>query len=768
MAPKTTDDKAQLPTTVVSEGLQTQPYTAAAGGMGAVTSVFREANRHTGLLRCVKLLGSINQTDGFDCPGCAWPDPPAAERTAFEFCENGAKAIIAEGTRKRVGPDFFQQWSIDQLLEQSNHWLEAQGRLTHPMVRTAGATHYTPIDWADAFDLIARELNTLDGPDEAIFYTSGRTSNEAAFLYQAFVRNFGTNNMPDCSNMCHESSGRGLGSTIGIGKGTVSLQDFDEAEAIFVIGQNPGTNHPRMLTALERAKERGSHIVSVNPIRERGLEAFAHPQKPMALLGRSTTISDLYLQVRINGDVAFLKGMMKLVMAREEQAPGTILDHDFINTHTAGFDEFKTALAQVEWAEIIEQSGLTRAEIEAAANIYCEAKSAIVCWAMGLTQHKNGVGNIQEVVNLLLLRGNIGRPGAGACPVRGHSNVQGDRTMGIVERPSEAFLTSLQETMGFVPPRKHGVDTVEAIHAMKEKQAKVFFAMGGNFVAATPDTAYTEEAMQETALTVQVSTKLNRSHLITGRQAIILPCLGRSEIDTQHSGPQFVSCENSMSVVTRSQGNNEPASPTLMSEPAIVAHLANHTLGKRSPVNWLHLVEDYDRIRDIISATIPGFEHYAQRIRDRDGFVLPNSAGAREWRTESGRAEFTVHTIPHIDLADGQYLMATVRSHDQYNTTIYGLDDRYRGIFGERRVIMMNPEDIEEAGFTEGQIVDLTSHFEDGERHAPRFVVVKQNVPRKCVFTYFPEANPLVPARSVAKLSNTPTSKSVVISIQPS
>jgi len=766
MAPKTSDDHKKLPAKTVSEGLETRPYRPAAGGMGALTSVFREAWRHTGILQSAKLLTQMNQSKGFDCPGCAWPDPPAEERSAFEFCENGAKAVIAEGTRHRVDPGFFAQWSVEDLLRQPDHWLEAQGRLTHPMIRHPGASHYTPISWDDAFSCIGQTLNELDSPNEAIFYTSGRTSNEAAFLYQAFVRNFGTNNMPDCSNMCHESSGRGLGATIGIGKGTVSLQDFDEAETIFVIGQNPGTNHPRMLTALERAKHRGSRIVSINPIRERGLEEFAHPQNPAALLGRSTTLSELYLQVRINGDVALLKGMMKVMMEREYDVPGSVLDHDFIETHTAGFEAFQDALATIEWDDIIEQSGLSRQDIEAAAKIYCEAKTAIICWAMGLTQHKNGVGNIQEVVNLLLLRGNIGKPGAGACPVRGHSNVQGDRTMGIVERPSEAFLDKLHQAMGFDVPHEHGVDTVEAIHAMNEGHGKVFFAMGGNFVAATPDTHYTEKAVAQCDLTVQVSTKLNRSHLIAGNTAIILPCLGRSEIDQQADGPQFVSCENSMGIVTRSEGRRKPASEHLMSESAIVAQLAHHTLGERSPVDWRGLVENYDRIRTLIEAVIPGFEQYNERVQDPSGFVLPNGPRDRVWKTGSGRAEFTVHSIPQIDLTDDQYLMATVRSHDQYNTTIYGLDDRYRGIYGERRVVMMNPQDIVDAGFKEGQVVDLTSHFDDGERHAPRFVIVKQDVPRRCVFTYFPEANPLVPARSVARLSNTPTSKSVVISMK--
>jgi len=749
-----------------SSELRTKPYTKAAGGLGAVTSVLKEAGRHTGMLRGMQLLAQINQPDGFDCPGCAWPDPPAGERSAFEFCENGAKAAMAEGTKRRVGSDFFAEHSIQDLLARTDHWLEAQGRLTHPMIKASGASHYAPISWDDAFERIGTKLASLEDPNHAIFYTSGRTSNEAAFLYQAFVRHYGTNNMPDCSNMCHESSGAGLGSTIGIGKGTVTLQDFNDAEAIFVIGQNPGTNHPRMLSALELAKKGGCTIVSINPLLERGLERFGHPQHPTALLGASTSISDLYLQVRINGDVALLKGMMKVIFEREAAAPGTVLDHQFIDEHTVNFAAFEAALEAQPYEALEEQSGLKRSDMEALADIYIHSKATIVCWAMGLTQHKNGVANIQEVVNLLLLRGNLGKPGAGACPVRGHSNVQGDRTMGIIERPQEAFLQRLDAAMGFASPREHGFDTVEAIHAMAEDKAEVFFAMGGNFVAATPDTRYTESALKRCAMTVQVSTKLNRSHLVSGDEAIILPCLGRSETDQQKEGPQFVTCENSMGIVSRSQGRLKPASTELLSEPAIVARLAAATLKARSSVDWLYLVEDYGRIRELIEAVIPGFEQFNTRVMDRSGFVLPNGPRERVWNTESERAEFTVHGLPDIRLEEGQYLMATVRSHDQYNTTIYGLDDRYRGIYGERRVVMMCPEDIEAAGYREGQRVDLTSHFDDGERHAPSFLVVAQPVPRRCIFTYFPEANPLVPARSVAIKSNTPTSKSVIVSMQ--
>ncbi|MEE2789929.1 MAG: FdhF/YdeP family oxidoreductase [Myxococcota bacterium] len=748
--------------------LEVKPYRHAAGGLGAIKAVVREASTTTGLVAGMGLLTRVNQPNGFDCPGCAWPDPDATDRSAFEFCENGAKAVFAEATRHRVTPEFFKRWSVPELIEKSDHWLEAQGRLTHPMIRQPGEDYYQPIAWSEAFKTIADDLNALDSPNQAIFYTSGRTSNEAAFLYQTFARMFGTNNLPDCSNMCHESSGRGLTETIGIGKGTVSLQDFEHADLILVIGQNPGTNHPRMLTALQEAKRRGCKIISVNPLLERGLERFGHPQEPLALLGQSTALSDLYLQVRINGDVALLQGMMKYILAQDEKAGARLLDYDFIHTHTQGFLDWKAHLARVAWADIERSTGLTRALIEQAGDMYLRAESTIACWAMGLTQHKNGVANVQEVVNLLLLKGNFGRPGAGACPVRGHSNVQGDRTMGIVERPSEAFLTRLSDVLGFEAPRDHGFDTVESIHAMADGRAKIFMGMGGNFVAATPDTAYTESALRQCRLTVQVSTKLNRSHLVTGQRALILPCLGRTELDNQTQGAQFVTCENSMSVVTRSTGRRRPASSALMSEPAIVAHLADATLRDTFGLDWLGLITNYDQIRHLIEQVIPGFENYNERVRKPSGFVLPNGPRGRQWNTRSGRAEFSIHSMPSVSLAPGQYLMATIRSHDQYNTTIYGLDDRYRGVYGGRRIVMMNPEDIAAAGFATGDSVTITSHFEGTERHVHEFTVVSQPMPTQCVFTYFPEANPLIPAKSVADKSNTPTSKSIIVTIRRS
>ncbi|HVF86602.1 MAG TPA: FdhF/YdeP family oxidoreductase, partial [Pyrinomonadaceae bacterium] len=591
--------------------------------------------------------------------------------------------------------------------------------------------------------------------------------NEAAFLYQLFVRQFGTNNLPDCSNMCHESSGTALTETIGVGKGTVTLDDFNCAEAIFVIGQNPGTNHPRMLTALQAAKRNKCRIVHINPLPETGMQRFKHPQEVSGLVGRGTLLADLFLQVRINGDVALLKGIMKELLEEEARRTGEVLDHQFIAEHTAGFQEFAKELHGVAWEEIIEGSGIARAEIREAARIMMQSERTIVCWAMGLTQHKNAVANIQEIVNLLLLRGQIGKPGAGVCPVRGHSNVQGDRTMGIWERPTEAFLEALAREFDFAPPPRHGYDTVESIKAMHGGKAKVFFALGGNFLSATPDTEYTAEALRRTRLTVHVSTKLNRAHLVTGEQALILPCLGRTERDAQGSGEQFVSVENSMGVVHASRGSLDPASPHLLSEAAIVARLAEATLGRRGTVNWLSLIEDYDRIRERIARTIPGFDDYNRRVREPGGFYLPNLARERKFITATGRANFTVHPLPRHTLAPGQFLMMTMRSHDQFNTTIYGLDDRYRGIFNERRVVFLNAEDIEEAGLKKGDVVDLVSHFDDEERTARRFIVVPYSIPRRCAATYFPETNVLVPVGSVAERSNTPTSKSVVISLRP-
>lgn len=746
--------------------VQIEPVSKVAGGIPSIIATLKTTWNETGVARGLRTLLKLNQKTGFDCPGCAWPEPDG-DRSHAEFCENGAKHVADEATTKRVTPEFFSEWSVADLAEQSDHWLGKQGRITHPMVLRRAATNYQAISWNDAFALIAGELNSLAKPDEAIFYTSGRTSNEAAFLYQLFVRQFGTNNLPDCSNMCHESSGSALNETIGVGKGTVTLEDFDLAEAIFVIGQNPGTNHPRMLTALQRAKQNGCKLVHINPLPEVGMTRFKHPQDVLGWLGSGTTLADLFLQVRINGDVALLQGISKAVFEEGKRRPGDVLDQEFISTYTSGFEEFANSVGKVSWDEITEQSGISRAQIEAAAKLFIASERTIFCWAMGLTQHKNAVANIQEIVNLMLLRGQLGKPGAGLCPVRGHSNVQGDRTMGIWERPADAFLDRLGSEFRFEPPRHHGYDTVKAIEAMHAREARVFFALGGNFLSATPDTEYTAEALRRCSLTVQVSTKLNRAHLITGAQALILPCLGRTETDRQGSGPQFVTTENSMAVVQASRGFLEPASPKLLSEPAIVARLALATLGDRSQINWQALIADYDLIRDHIERVVPGFDNYNARVRQPGGFHLPNPPRARIFNTPGGRALFTVHDLPHHDLGDDQYLMMTIRSHDQFNTTIYGLDDRYRGIYNGRRVVLLNRDDMRSAGLVEGQAVDLTSHFADGERVALHFIVVPYSIPRRCAATYFPEANVLVPLGSVAEKSNTPASKSVVISIRP-
>jgi molybdopterin-dependent oxidoreductase alpha subunit len=626
-------------------------------------------------------------------------------------------------------------------------------------------SHYQPISWQDAFQLIATHLNGLNDPNEAIFYTSGRTSNEAAFLYQLFVRQFGTNNLPDCSNMCHESSGVALSETVGIGKGSVMLEDFYVTDLILIAGQNPGTNHPRMLKALETAKRNGAKIIAINPLHEAGLMRFKDPQKVSGVVGSGTALADLYLQVKINGDVPLLKAFLKILYEKEKKNPNAIFDWDFIKNKTDGIDELLNDLDRYTLGELSEASGVAISEIQAAADLLATSKKIIACWAMGLTQHKNAVENIREIVNLLLIKGSIGKAGAGTCPVRGHSNVQGDRTMGIWEAPKTAFLDKLAQNFGFEPPRQHGYNAVNAIKAMADGKAKVFFAMGGNFLSATPDTEYTAKALQNCDLTVHVSTKLNRSHLIHGKIALILPCLGRTEKDVQASGEQFVSVENSMGIVHQSCGNLEPASAKLLSEPAIVANLAKATL-KNSLINWDNLIENYDNIRNLIEKTIDGFENYNKRVRQLGGFYLPNNARMGDFQNIGGRAKITINTVPKNHLQPDEYLMMTIRSHDQFNTTIYGLDDRYRGIFNERRVVMMNPNDMKKAGFETQTVVNLYNYFEGQERIAEQFLVVPYNIPERSVATYFPEANVLVPLNSYADRSFTPTSKLVVIKIK--
>lgn len=740
----------------------TQPASKA-GGIPAIVSATKHAFGKSGVVAGARSLLRVNQVAGFDCPGCAWPDP--AHRTIVEFCENGAKAVADEVMAASVDASFFARHSVEDLQARSDHWLNAQGRIAQPMVRLGRGRHYEPISWDDAFVMVARHLRAMDSPNRAVFYTSGRTSNEAAFLYQLMVRELGTNNMPDCSNMCHESSGVGLTETIGIGKGTVLLEDFDQAELIVVMGQNPGTNHPRMLTALQSAKRHGATIVTVNPLREAGLTAFVHPQEVGTLLGSGTALTDVFVPVRINGDVAFLKGVMKRLLELDDKKPG-VVDRGFIEAKTSGWRAFEEDLRLAEWDAIVASAGVPKRLMQSVADLVARHERIIVCWAMGLTQHKNGVANVQEVVNLLLMRGAFGKPGAGACPVRGHSNVQGDRTVGIVEKPKAAFLDALEKHFGVAMPREHGYDTVAAIQAMHRGQVDVFFGMGGNFLSAAPDTDFTAEALQRCRLTVHVSTKLNRSHLVTGHDALILPCLGRTEIDIQN-GPQFVTVENSMGVVHASRGGNKPCSEHLKSEVAIVCGLA-HELRPNSPIPWLEFRSHYDRIRDAIEACIPGFESYNKRVRQPHGFVLPNGPREGKFTTPDGLAHFTVHKMPRHKLAEDEFVMMTIRTHDQYNTTVYGLDDRYRGIFQGRRVVLMNADDMAAHGIEAKSMVDLVGEYHGVVRTAPKFVAVPYEVPRGCVATYFPEANVLVPIDSFADRSHTPTSKYVVIKVHPS
>ena len=748
-----------------------QPYDRPAGGWDALKSSWDALRRQDAVLRGPGTLLRTNQPTGFDCPGCAWPD--RNPHSTFEFCENGVKAVANEATSRRVDRDFFAARPVAWLAQQTDEYLEAQGRLTEPMAYDADSDRYVPIGWDEAFAKIAAALQSLSSPDEAIFYTSGRTSNEAAFLYQLFVRAYGTNNLPDCSNMCHEPSGVAMTEQIGSGKGSVTLDDFERAEAIFVFGQNPGTNHPRMLGELRRAAKRGCRIVVFNPLRERGLERFTDPQSPAEMLGGgSTAIATHYFQPKIGGDLAVVLGIAKVVVERADAAddplaPDCAVDHAFIDANTLGYDAFADELRATGWDGIERESGLSRAQIEQAAAVYLDSRATIACWGMGLTQHRRSVATIQSLVALLLLRGNIGKPGAGPCPVRGHSNVQGDRTMGIYEKPSEAFLDRLAVEFGFEPPRAHGFDTVDAIQAMHDGRGQVFFAMGGNFAAATPDTALTHAALRNCALTVQVSTKLNRSHVVHGREALILPCLGRTEIDQQAGGLQAVTVEDSMSMVHLSSGMNAPASRTLLSEPAIVARLGAATLPDCG-IAWLELVEDYDRIRERIARVVPGFEDFNARVRVPGGFHLHHPCRERVFPTHDGKARFFAHP-----LVDGTAMpssapkpllqLMTVRSHDQYNTTVYSANDRYRGVQGLRRVCFISRADLDANGFADGEHVDLVSVWADGERVAHDFRLIEYDIPAGCLASYFPETNALVPLAHHAERARTPASKSIPV-----
>jgi len=746
-------------------GLKLAEPKVVAAGWTAVFSSAKHVFGEMGIARGLKALSDLNQKGGIDCPGCAWPDPDDDRSKIAEYCENGAKAIAEEATSKKLTTKFFEENSVADLAELSDYEIGKKGRIAQPMYLPKGATHYQPISWKSAFELTAKHLNVLKSPNEAVFYTSGRTSNEAAFLYQLFVREYGTNNLPDCSNMCHESSGMALNETVGIGKGSVKLEDFYDTEVILILGQNPGTNHPRMLSALQKAKENGATIISINPIVETGLLNFSNPQEIKGALGIKAKLTDIYLQVKLNADMALIQAIVHLMLKNEDNAPGAVFDQIFINQKTHGAAEYLEHIRSLDINKLIDICGIELERIQEVADVLSTKHKIIACWAMGLTQHKNAVNTIKEIVNLLLIKGSIGKPGAGTCPVRGHSNVQGDRTMGIYEKPSEAFLDSLQNKFGFNPPREHGYDVVECIHAMHEEKAKVFFAMGGNFLSATPDTFFTAEALQKCNLTVHVSTKLNRSHLIHGAEALMLPCLGRTDKDLVNGELQFVSVENSMGIVHQSKGSLNPISEHFLSEAHIVCYLALATL-QNSKVDWNSYLQHNDPIRESIEACIPGFNQYNERVRIPAGFYLPNGARDNVYNTHTGKANFTISVAEKFPLLEDELMMMTIRSHDQFNTTIYGLDDRYRGIYNERRVILMNENDIKKLGLSKREVVDIYNYHDNKERVAHQFIVLPYNIPEQCCATYFPETNVLVPINSTADGSNTPTSKSVVVKLK--
>ena len=742
-----------------------------AAGVPAVLVSLQRGMSQMGATRTAASLAKLNQRKGFDCPGCAWPETPGHRKHA-EFCENGAKAVAEEATKRTVGPDFFATHSVDDLLGRTEYWLGQQGRLTHPMVLRPGTTHYEPIEWDDANRIIADELNALGSPHEAIFYTSGRTSNEAAFLYQLLIRSFGTNNMPDCSNMCHESSGSALTASIGIGKGSVSVPDIENADLILIAGQNPGTNHPRMLSTLEKAKSNGARVIAINPLPEAGLLRFKDPQKVHGVIGDGAAISDDFLQIRIGGDMALFQGLAKLLVAAEDAAPGTVLDRPFIDRHTAGFDAWLDHIRRVDLDTVVDATGLTIEQLHDTAQALIESNATIICWAMGLTQQTHGVATIEEAVNLLLMRGMIGKPGAGVCPVRGHSNVQGDRTMGIWEKMPESFLAALDTEFDITSPREHGLDAVDSIRAMRQRRASVFMAMGGNFVSATPDTDVTEAALRNCSLTVQVSTKLNRSHLVHGRTALILPSLGRTDKDVQATGKQFVTVEDSMSMVHRSRGSLTPSGIHMRSEVAIICGIAETLFGPGHPVPWTSFTADYDLIRDAISRVVPGFEGFNTKVRQKEGFGLPHPPrDSRTFQTKTGKANFAVNDLVWLPVPPGRLMLQTMRSHDQYNTTIYGLDDRYRGVKGGRRVLFVNTRDIKKLGYRDGDHVDLISEWKNRsgsieERRADNFRLVAYPTPVGNAAAYYPETNPLIPLDHVADKSNTPVSKAVLIRLE--
>lgn len=746
------------------DDLQIHPPKKAAAGLKAVTVALERGYSQAGVARTVRSMLRVNQHDGFDCPGCAWPESITGRRSPAEFCENGAKAIAEESTTRTVGADFWAAHSIADLEDKTEYWLGSQGRIAEPVVLKPGDTHYSPISWTEAFALIGEHINATT-PDRCVFYTSGRTANETAFMYQLFARSLGTNNLPDCSNMCHESSGSALNPTIGIGKGTVSLEDIHHAELVFVVGQNPGTNHPRMLSALRDCKNNGGKIVAVNPLPEAGLLNFKDPQSLNGVIGGGTTIADEFLKIKVGGDLALFQAQGHLLLEEEKRNPGTIVDKSFIGKQTEGFEAYAKARSQLDWDETERATGLSREEIVTVAGLMAKSKATIICWALGLTQQPHSVDTLKEIINLLLLQGNFGKRGAGACPVRGHSNVQGDRTMGIWEKPGETFLAALDEEFGFRMPREHGYDSVETQHALEKGKVDVFVSMGGNFAAAGSDTAALEAGLKTAGLTVHISTKPNRAHVVHGKTSLILPTLGRTDTDDKHpKGKQFLSVEDSMSVIHKTQGRLAPISEHLLSEPVIVARMAQATLGDDHGVDWRAMAEDYDVIRDHISRVIPGFEDFNARVRTKNGFVLPNPPrDTRTFATDIGKARFSVSPLEYLEAPEGHLILQTVRSHDQYNTTFYGLDDRYRGVSDARRVILVHEEDLAGLGFKDRDLVDVISTFAGTERRANKFRLIAYPTAKGCAAAYFPEANALVHRELVARESNTPGYKAMTV-----
>ncbi|MGK6340724.1 FdhF/YdeP family oxidoreductase [Chryseobacterium sp. DT-3] len=748
--------------------LKLKPPKAWAAGVPAVIHSLDQLVLNASVLRGGRALFSMNQFDGFDCPSCAWPDPDDERSRLGEYCENGAKALAEEATSKKIGAEFFRENSVYDLAKLTDFEISQLGRIVEPMYLPKGGTHYQPISWDNAFTKISEKLNALDSPNEAIFYTSGRTSNEATWVYQLFAREFGTNNFPDCSNMCHETSGYALSRSIGIGKGTVKLEDFYDTDLIIIIGQNPGTNSPRMLSALTKGKKNGAKIMAINPLPEAGLKGFRNPQEVRALLDKPYELSDLYLPVKINGDMALLKVLQILVLEEEAKNSGKVLDHNFIVNKTAGFNELIEELKLYDLDFLSEECGIPVENLREAAQMIASKKRIIICWGMGITQQHNGVEMIYNIVNLLLMKGSIGIQGGGVCPVRGHSNVQGNRTLLINHHPTTEQLDRLQEYYGFKVPREGGYDVVNALKAMHEEKVKFMFCMGGNFLSAAPDTTFTAEAMRKLEMSVIVSIKLNRNHLIHGKEALILPVISRSEKDMINGELQHVSTENSMGVVEWSRGVLEPISKNLINETHVACRMAKAVLGERSVVDWDKFINSYDAVRNDIEQCIPGFENYNERVVQKGGFYLPN--GPRDGILNSefypGKAAFNITAVPDNSLADDEYLMGTTRTHDQFNTVVYGLNDRYRGIFNERRVVMMNEKDIVKAGLKEGEHVDLFNYDDGIERIAPLFIVVKYPIPQKSTMTYFPETNVLVSINNVVNGANMPASKYVRIKIR--